>query len=65
MTAWSSVACPYENNATRAWVIVAFVIVATLLKSQEFSEFRDAAVKRFLKKGGFIPGAEEAQDVSR
>lgn len=44
---------------------IAFIIVATLLKSQEFSEFRDAAVKRFIKKGGFIPGAEEAQDVSR
>ncbi|MEO5927927.1 MAG: murein biosynthesis integral membrane protein MurJ [Patescibacteria group bacterium] len=44
---------------------IAFIVVATLLKSQEFSEFRDAAVKRFIKKGGFIPGAEEAQDVSR
>lgn len=44
---------------------LAFVVVATLLKSQELSEFRDAAIKRFLKKGEIIPGAEEAQDVSR
>lgn len=44
---------------------VAFVVVATLLKSSEFGEFRDATVRRFLKKGGVLAGAEEAQDVSR
>jgi putative peptidoglycan lipid II flippase len=44
---------------------VAFVVVATLLKSPEFKEFREAAIRRFLKKGNALPGAVEAQDVSR
>lgn len=39
----------------------AFVVVAVLLKSEEFEEFRYAAVRRFLKKGQVLPGAEEAQ----
>ncbi len=44
---------------------VAFVVVAMLLKSPEFKEFREAAIRRFLKKGNALPGAVEAQDVSR
>jgi putative peptidoglycan lipid II flippase len=39
----------------------AFIVVAILLKSEEFEEFRYAAVRRFLKKGQVIQGADEAQ----
>jgi putative peptidoglycan lipid II flippase len=42
----------------------AFIVVATLLRSSEFAEFRDAAIRKFLKKGEVIPGAEEVQGMS-
>ncbi|MFA5935707.1 MAG: murein biosynthesis integral membrane protein MurJ [Patescibacteria group bacterium] len=41
-----------------------FVIVAILLKSEEFHEFRIAAVRRFLKKGEVLAGAEEVHDIA-
>lgn len=39
----------------------AFVLVAVLLKSQEFREFQTSAVRRFWKRGVVLPGADEAQ----
>jgi putative peptidoglycan lipid II flippase len=39
----------------------AFAIVAHLLKSEEFHEFRTSAVRRFWKRGEVLPGADEAQ----
>jgi putative peptidoglycan lipid II flippase len=39
----------------------AFVVVAVLLKSEEFHEFHASAIRRFWKKGGVMPGADEAQ----
>ncbi len=39
----------------------AFAIVATLLKSEEFREFREGAERRLFKKTPILSGAEEAQ----
>jgi len=39
----------------------AFLLVAVLLKSQEFHEFRTSAVRRLWKHGQVLPGADEAQ----
>lgn len=41
----------------------AFIIVAHLLKSEEFIDFRDAFVRRLFKNVKSIQGAEEAQGV--
>lgn len=43
--------------------LIAFVIVAALLKSPEFREFRDAMARRLWKKAQVTEGAEQAQGL--
>ncbi|MFH1078000.1 MAG: hypothetical protein V1745_01805, partial [Patescibacteria group bacterium] len=40
---------------------VAFVVVAILVKSEEFTAFKSTAVRKFWKRGEVIPGANEVQ----
>lgn len=43
--------------------LMAFLTVAAALQSPEFKEFRDAAARRFWKRGRVVAGAEEAQGL--